>query len=129
VAGLDHRSTQSVVPCQWPSQPCDGAITTMREPPLQVKKRFADGRKVAVLRPAPGARDAPCPYNSSCGGCTLQELSYDAQLQAKKERLLHELETNAAMGQAAVTAAFEGIVACPLELRCAPPPSTLISTP
>ena len=41
-------------------------------------------RVVQVLEPGPGRRSPPCPLAAErCGGCTLQHLSYEAQIDAK----------------------------------------------
>jgi 23S rRNA (uracil1939-C5)-methyltransferase len=47
------------------------------------RPRWVRGRLVAVLRPSPARRDAPCPHYRECGGCTLEHLAYPAQLRAK----------------------------------------------
>lgn len=46
--------------------------------------RWARGRVLRVVSPSPSRREAPCPHYRDCGGCTLEHLSYDAQLQAKR---------------------------------------------
>ncbi|MCP5453046.1 MAG: class I SAM-dependent RNA methyltransferase [Spirochaetaceae bacterium] len=38
---------------------------------------------VSVLEPGPGRVEPRCPYYGACGGCNLQHLSYEAQLEAK----------------------------------------------
>jgi 23S rRNA (uracil1939-C5)-methyltransferase len=47
------------------------------------RDRWARGRLLQVLEPSPERRDAPCPFYGECGGCTLEHLTYDAQLRAK----------------------------------------------
>jgi len=47
---------------------------------MQQKQRWARGRLVDILRPAPIRAEAACPYYRECGGCTLQHVSYDDQL-------------------------------------------------
>jgi 23S rRNA (uracil1939-C5)-methyltransferase len=47
------------------------------------KRRWARGSLVSVLRPGLGRRDAPCRFYARCGGCTIEHLDYDAQLNAK----------------------------------------------
>ena len=49
----------------------------------QERKRWARGDLRDVLRPGPGRREAPCPYYARCGGCTLEHLEYEHQLEAK----------------------------------------------
>jgi 23S rRNA (uracil1939-C5)-methyltransferase len=47
--------------------------------------RFARGRLVSVLRPGPARIDPPCEHYviDRCGGCQIQHIAYDAQLDAK----------------------------------------------
>jgi 23S rRNA (uracil1939-C5)-methyltransferase len=47
------------------------------------KDRWARGRLLRVLEPSPDRREAPCPFYAECGGCTLEHLTYEAQLRAK----------------------------------------------
>ncbi|MBI4521361.1 MAG: class I SAM-dependent RNA methyltransferase, partial [Gemmatimonadetes bacterium] len=51
----------------------------------EVKKRWARARLVEIVRFSPQRRSAPCPYYEHCGGCTLEHLRYDAQLEAKAQ--------------------------------------------
>lgn len=44
---------------------------------------FAD--VVRIERPSPRRRQTPCPIAGQCGGCPWQHLSYDLQLEAKRE--------------------------------------------
>lgn len=45
--------------------------------------RWARGRLVRLHEPSPERREPPCPFYRDCGGCTLEHLSYPAQLRAK----------------------------------------------
>ena len=38
---------------------------------------------VEILKPSPVRTEPPCPYFGRCGGCDFQQLTYEAQLQAK----------------------------------------------
>jgi len=49
------------------------------------RPRWARGRLVEVREAGPDRRNAPCPLFSHCGGCTLQHLAPQAQLEAKGE--------------------------------------------
>lgn len=51
---------------------------------VEEKRRWARGRLERVLAPAPERREAPCRFYARCGGCTLEHLTYPAQLQAKR---------------------------------------------
>ena len=47
------------------------------------QERWTRGRLLRVLEPSPERREAPCPFYAECGGCTLEHLTYQAQLRAK----------------------------------------------
>jgi 23S rRNA (uracil1939-C5)-methyltransferase len=40
---------------------------------------------VEILKPSPVRVEPPCPYFGRCGGCDFQQLTYEAQLEAKLE--------------------------------------------
>ena len=48
------------------------------------KKDYYIGRIREIIEPSPLRRNPPCIYFYSCGGCTFQHLTYDAQLVMKK---------------------------------------------
>lgn len=50
---------------------------------VERKERWARGRLLRVLEPSPERREAPCPFYAECGGCTLEHMTYPAQLRAK----------------------------------------------
>jgi 23S rRNA (uracil1939-C5)-methyltransferase len=49
------------------------------------KGRVAFASIAEVLEPSPARVEPPCPYFGRCGGCDFQQLSYEAQLEAKSE--------------------------------------------
>ncbi|HSO76508.1 MAG TPA: class I SAM-dependent RNA methyltransferase [Blastocatellia bacterium] len=49
----------------------------------ELKKNFARAVVEEVLTQSPSRREAPCRYFGQCGGCQLQHVSYQAQLEAK----------------------------------------------
>lgn len=53
---------------------------------FDVKKRFARGTIDALLEPSPERIEPACPHyvKDKCGGCQLQHLRYDAQVEAKR---------------------------------------------
>ena len=58
----------------------------------KVQPRWARAELVRVLDPGPERRPAPCPFYDGCGGCTLQHLTYPAQLRAKAQLVVDALE-------------------------------------
>lgn len=56
------------------------------------KKSWARGRLVEIIDRAPERREPPCPHYDRCGGCTLEHLTYPAQLHWKGRILADALE-------------------------------------
>lgn len=52
---------------------------------FDVRKNFARGRLVKIIEPSKERTEPPCPLFKVCGGCQLQHLSYEFQLQAKAD--------------------------------------------
>src|SRR5438067_4161246 len=50
-----------------------------------VRARLAFASVKEILRPSPARVEPACPYFGRCGGCDFQQLSYQAQLDAKVE--------------------------------------------
>jgi 23S rRNA (uracil1939-C5)-methyltransferase len=58
----------------------------------RVKQSYGEAFIEEVLEPSPHQVDPPCPYFGICGGCQLQHLSYDVQVQAKTRQVKEILE-------------------------------------
>jgi len=54
--------------------------------------RFERARALRVLQPGAARVQPPCPIVDRCGGCPLQQVSYEAQLAAKQELTADALE-------------------------------------
>lgn len=52
------------------------------------KKGYAEGKTLEILQSAEGEIAPVCPHFQDCGGCSHQFLSYEHQLQLKKEQVL-----------------------------------------
>ncbi|MEK6325601.1 MAG: class I SAM-dependent RNA methyltransferase [Acidobacteriota bacterium] len=50
---------------------------------IERKKNFARAVIDRILEPSPARREPPCQYFGECGGCQLQHLTYEAQLESK----------------------------------------------
>ena len=57
----------------------------------KAKKSSAEAVLTAVIDESPDRITAECPYFEECGGCTLQELSYDAQKKLKTDQVRSKL--------------------------------------
>lgn len=59
---------------------------------LKVKKQYGYAKLLRIEQASPERVQAPCPIYSQCGGCQLQHLSYEAQLQHKRQIVIDSLE-------------------------------------
>lgn len=50
---------------------------------VEHKRRWARAELRKLLRPGPDRRPAPCPHYDRCGGCTIEHITYTAQLGIK----------------------------------------------
>ncbi len=55
-------------------------------------KKFGYGKIVNIEEPSPLRIEPPCPHFGICGGCTLQNLTYDSQLAIKENYLRQTLK-------------------------------------
>ena len=54
---------------------------------VKVNKNFAYGKLQKILKPSPKRVSPLCDVASKCGGCQLQHLNYDGQLQYKTKKV------------------------------------------
>ncbi len=55
---------------------------------VKVKKSYAYGRLEKLKKSSECRIEPACPVAAKCGGCTLQHISYEAELELKKKRVL-----------------------------------------
>ncbi|MBI2340964.1 MAG: class I SAM-dependent RNA methyltransferase [Deltaproteobacteria bacterium] len=65
------------------------------------QKDYSRGRILDIVQKSPDRADPPCPYFFNCGGCQLQQMTYESQLKSKKEMVLDALRRIAKMPDAA----------------------------
>lgn len=58
----------------------------------KAKRTFAEADLVEVLEPGPDRTHPPCPYFGPCGGCSMQHLTYAAQVRTKEQIVRESLE-------------------------------------
>lgn len=58
----------------------------------KVKKNYAFARTEKVIEPSPYRVDPPCPISRQCGGCQIQPLSYEKQLEWKNRKVKGHLQ-------------------------------------
>lgn len=59
---------------------------------MKLKKNYGYAKLVSILTPSPNRVAPKCPKAKSCGGCTLQCMSYQAQLDFKQAKVRNNLE-------------------------------------
>lgn len=59
---------------------------------LKTKKQYGYAKLQKVLKPSPDRVAPPCEIYAKCGGCQLQHLSYEAQLDWKRQHVINALE-------------------------------------
>ncbi|MDD4377604.1 MAG: 23S rRNA (uracil(1939)-C(5))-methyltransferase RlmD [Eubacteriales bacterium] len=57
----------------------------------KVKKNYAFGRVVEVIKASPHRIEGYCQYKDSCGGCVFADYDYDAQLKLKEKQIKDKL--------------------------------------
>ena len=57
----------------------------------KVKKTYAFARLERVLEASPGRTEPRCPLHRRCGGCQIQALSYEKQLEYKEQKVREDL--------------------------------------
>jgi 23S rRNA (uracil1939-C5)-methyltransferase len=57
----------------------------------RMRKGYAEGRLLEIIKPSPDRTTAPCPVYGRCGGCQLQHASATAQLELKRAILQETL--------------------------------------
>lgn len=77
---------------------------------VKVKKNYAYARLEKVVTPSPFRVQPKCVYHRQCGGCQLQALSYDKQLQFKQGKLRNDLIRLGGFAETLVEERLEPIV-------------------
>ena len=77
---------------------------------VKVKKNYAYARMEKVITPSPFRVEPKCAYHRQCGGCQLQALTYEKQLQFKQDKIRHNLVRIGGFDEAEVDQKMEPIV-------------------
>ena len=59
---------------------------------IKAKKNYGYARLMRVLEPSPYRVEARCRFARQCGGCQIQEMSYERQLAFKEQKVRESLE-------------------------------------
>ena len=68
----------------------------------RLTSKIAEGRAVEVLKPSPLRVEPLCRAFDMCGGCSLQHMSSEAQVELKQSMLLDQLEHNGVKPEAVI---------------------------
>ena len=77
---------------------------------LKVKKNYAYAKVEKLLKASPYRVTPLCPVAGKCGGCQLQHLSYEKELEWKKDRIAQSLIRIAGIPEEEVRGKGEGIL-------------------
>lgn len=58
---------------------------------MKLKKTYGYARLVELIEPSPDRVEPKCPVHRQCGGCQLQALSYEKQLEYKQNKIRNHL--------------------------------------
>lgn len=58
---------------------------------MKMKKSYGFARMMEILKPSPYRVEPKCPVSRQCGGCQIQALAYDRQLQFKNDKVKNNL--------------------------------------
>lgn len=77
--GVSRVNNQVVfIPFALPNEVVEGVV-------INDKKNFLIGKITDIVESSKDRTNAPCPYYKKCGGCNLQHLKYEKQLQFKTD--------------------------------------------
>lgn len=76
----------------------------------KVKKTYAYARMEKLLQPSPDRIVAVCPYARQCGGCQIQTLSYQKQLEYKQRKVYNNLIRLGGVPEKLLTEIMEPII-------------------
>lgn len=58
---------------------------------IKLKKTYGYARLTEIIEPSPDRVEPKCPVHRQCGGCQIQALSYEKQLEYKQNKILNNL--------------------------------------
>lgn len=59
---------------------------------MKMKKNYGYARLLEILEPSKDRVTPPCEFYRSCGGCQIQALSYEKQLEFKQRKIRNNLK-------------------------------------
>ncbi|MCR4896220.1 MAG: 23S rRNA (uracil(1939)-C(5))-methyltransferase RlmD [Lachnospiraceae bacterium] len=77
---------------------------------LKAKKHYAYARLEKVITPSPFRMEPKCPVHRSCGGCQIQALSYEKQLELKDRKVYGNLRRIGGFSEELLNSVWEPII-------------------
>lgn len=65
---------------------------------MKMKKTYGYARLMEIVKPSPHRVEPKCPLSRQCGGCQIQSLCYEKQLEFKEKKVRNNLERIAGLG-------------------------------
>lgn len=59
---------------------------------IKAKKNYAIGKVQEILTPSPNRIESDCSVSSKCGGCSFRDMSYEAELEYKYNRVVDSIK-------------------------------------
>ena len=75
----------------------------------KLKKNYGYGRLEEIISPSPDRIEAKCPIARACGGCQLQSMSYEKQLEFKQGKVVNNLKRIGGLNVYAVDSSDEDV--------------------
>ena len=77
---------------------------------LKAKKNFAYARVEKIIEPSPYRVEPRCAFHRQCGGCQIQALSYEKQLEFKQKKVFNNLTRIGGFPEAFIDSVMEPVV-------------------
>ena len=61
---------------------------------IKEKSKYNEGNLIEIVKPSPKRLEALCPYFNVCGGCDLQNISYEDSILYKKDKVINLFKRN-----------------------------------
>lgn len=78
----------------------------------KLKKNYGYGRALEIITPSPDRVEPVCEHYKRCGGCTLQTMSYEAELRFKEKKVYNNLLRIGEIPADILDEAMEPILGC-----------------
>lgn len=77
---------------------------------IKAKKNYGYARLINIVEPSPFRVEAKCPSARRCGGCQIQEMAYEKQLEFKENKIKGNLERIGGFSKEFIESVMEPVV-------------------